>query len=70
MSLSPLYIKQLLDSLFCDVQNYQGRGRGYQLSLQLQPITPSENIKIVLLCIERKQMATTVNGTDNLFLNV
>ena len=70
MSLSLVFIKQLLDSLFVMSRIIKVEVGGYQLSLRLQPITPSENIKIVLSCIERKQMAPTVKGTDNLFLNV
>ena len=25
-----IYFKQLLDEVFCDIQNNQGRGKGYQ----------------------------------------
>ena len=64
---------------FCDIQNNQGLGEGYQpqpssLIISTSALVILDNTKpnliIVLLYMERKKIITTVGGTDNLFLNV
>ena len=65
---------------FCDIQNNQGLGEGYQpqpsfrLIISTSALVILDNTKpnliIVLLYMERKKIITTVSGTDNLFLNV
>ena len=66
---------------FCDIQNIEGRGSGYQPKPKTEADKPyrdldysgylkNPNLIIVLLYIEGKKMVTIVSGTDHLFLKL
>ena len=42
--------KQLLDELFCDIQNNQGRGKGYQPKLKAEADNPYRDLDYCIIC--------------------